>query len=212
MRSISGDNGDDGFVARLVRVRDHAVMRPHVDFLKHVVRLRNAIVHDRRYPLQIVADPRDDLIVRLREVRDSIIDPPRLRNLGSEPVVLSADRALREALALMRENDFSQIVVELAEKFALLSSEGILRWLEICAENQRGLADIDESVLRQVIEHEPEGSCMWLAANKPVAEAVARFAQARPTGAARLACVLVTEHGKRSERPLRLITPWDLPT
>jgi hypothetical protein len=46
---------------------------------------------------------------------------------------------------------------------------------------------------------------------QPVAEAAARFAQARPTGAARLACILVTEHGKRSQRPLRLITPWDLP-
>jgi CBS domain-containing protein len=187
------------------------LIRPHIDFLKDVARLRNAIVHDRRYPPQIVADPRDELITRLRGARDAILNPPRLRNFGSEPVVLPADCTLREALALMRENDFSQIVVELAEEFALLSSEGILRWLEICAENQRGLADIDESVLRQVIEREPEGSCVWLAANQPVAEAVARFARAQPSGAARLACVLVTEHGKRSERPLRLITPWGLP-
>lgn len=211
LKKRSGVEGDDGFAARLNRVRDQALVRPYIDFLKDVARLRNAIVHDRRFPDQIVADPRDELIDQLRKVRDAILNPPRLRNFGSEPVVLPADGALREALALMREKDFSQIVVELADEFALLCSEGILRWLEVCAENQRGLADIDESVLHQVVEHEPEGSCVWLAANQPVADVVARFAQARPTGAARLACVLVTEHGKRSERPLRLITPWDLP-
>ena len=109
----------------------------------------------------------------------------------------------------MREKDFSQIVVELGGKFDLLSSEGILRWVESCADG--GLVDIEGSILDQVIKYEPQGSCAWLAANQPVAEAVVCFAQGRPTGAARLACVLVTEHGKRSERPLRLITPWDLP-
>jgi hypothetical protein len=66
----SGDEGDDGFVARLVRVRDHAVIRPYVGFLNDVARLRNAIVHDRRYPIEIVAGPRGELIARLRQVRD----------------------------------------------------------------------------------------------------------------------------------------------
>ena len=174
-----------------------------------MARLRNAIVHDRGHP-EIVADPRDELIARLRRVRDAILKPRLLRTFGSTPVALSADRPLRDALALMRAKDFSQVVVELAEEFTLLSSEGILRWLEVRAENQGGLVAVHEGLLRQVVEHEPEGSCAWLAANQPVADAVARFAQARPTGAARLACVLVTEHGKRNQRPLRLITPWDL--
>ena len=209
LKKRSGVEGDEGFVTLLDRVRDQALIRPHVDFLKDVARLRNAIVHDRRYPPEIVADPRDELIARLRLVRDALLRPPLLRNFGSEPLPIAADRPLREALAVMRERDFSQIVVQRGEELALLSSEGILRWLEKCA--QGGLVDIEDSLLDQVIEHEPEGSCAWLAASQPVAEAVGRFAQARPTGAARLACILVTERGRPNERPLRLITPWDLP-
>jgi CBS domain-containing protein len=157
-----------------------------------------------------VADPRDELIARLRQVREAILKPPLLRNFGSKPIPMAADRPVREALAKMRQNDFSQIVIELAEEFALLSSEGILRWLEMCAEKQAWLVSIDESVLHQVVKYEPEGSCVWLAASEPVAEAAARFAQARPAAAARLACILVSERGKARERPLRLITPWDL--
>jgi hypothetical protein len=211
LKKRSGAAGSEGLVARLDRVRDQALIRPHVEFLKDVAGLRNAIVHDRHYPPEIVADPRDELIARLRVVRDALLKPPLLRSFGSKPVALPADSPLREALALMRESDFSQIIVELADGFALLSSEGILRWLEICADEQSGLVDINETILHQVVDYEPEGSCAWLAANQPVAEAVARFAQARPSGAARLACIVVTEHGKPTERPLRLITPWDLP-
>jgi hypothetical protein len=210
LKKRSGVEGDDGFVARLnTALRGEAVIRPHVDFLKDVARLRNAIIHDRRYPPEIVADPRDELVARLRGARDAILKPPLLRNFGSQPLALPADRPLQTALTLMREKDFSQVVVELGEEFDLLSSEGILRWLENCADG--GLVDIEGSILDQVIKYEPEGSCAWLAANQPVANAVARFAQGRPTGAARLACVLVTEHGRRAERPPRLITPWDLP-
>jgi CBS domain-containing protein len=211
LKKRSGAAGNDGLVARLDRVRDQALIRPHVEFLKDVAGLRNAIVHDRHYPPEIVADPRDELIARLRAVCDALLKPPLLRSFGSKPVSLPGHSPLRDALALMREKDFSQIIVKLAEKSALLSSEGILRWLEICVEKQSGLVAIDESMLDQIVEYEPEGSCAWLAASRPVAEAVARFAQARPSGAARLACIVVTEHGNPTEQPLRLITPWDLP-
>lgn len=72
----------------------------------------------------------------------------------------------------MREDDFSQIIVETAEEFPLLSVEGILRWFEICAEKQGGLVAINESTVDQVIGDEPQGSCAWLSASQPVAEAV----------------------------------------
>ena len=59
-------------------------------------------------------------------MHDAILKPQLLRTFGSTPVVLEDDRPLREALAIMRERDFSQIVVERSDRFDLLSSEGIL--------------------------------------------------------------------------------------
>jgi hypothetical protein len=113
LKARSGMERDDEFSARLVRVGSrNAVVRPHVSFLSDVARLRNAIVHDRRYPPEIVADPRDELIAQLRQVRDAILKPPLLRNFGSNPLPMAADRPLREALAEMRQNDFSQIIVD----------------------------------------------------------------------------------------------------
>ena len=73
LKKRSGVEGDDGFVAHLnTALRGEAVIPPHVDFLKDIARLRNAIIHDRRYPPEIVADPRDELVARLRGVRDAI--------------------------------------------------------------------------------------------------------------------------------------------
>lgn len=56
--------------------------------------LRNAIVDDRAYPAEIVADPRDGLIKRLRAVRENILRPRLLRGFGSEPAILVTSRVV----------------------------------------------------------------------------------------------------------------------
>jgi hypothetical protein len=44
--------------------------------------------------------------------------------------MFSVSDSLPTGLVYMRENDFSQIVIKLNDKFVILSAEGIFRWLE----------------------------------------------------------------------------------
>ena len=53
---------------------------------------------------------------------------------------------------------------------------------------------------------EPTGSCIYLRANDTVDEARERFTN--DIGKI-VASVLVSEHGRSTEKPINIITPWD---
>ena len=113
----------------------------------------------------------------------------------------SPGESLATALRYMRDEDFSQVVVQQDGVLGLLSAEGIARWLA----DQDGAVDTSAVTVADVIPHEPAGSFRILSAQQTVSDARAVFERGR-----RVFAVIVTESGDPTETPLGLVTPWDV--
>jgi hypothetical protein len=105
----------------------------------------------------------------------------------------------------MRENDFSQAVIRHDELHKVLSAEGITHWLG--HRSKEDIISILEVRIAEVINFEPEGTCVYLKAGSTVDAAREVFTS---DIGKRLFSALVTEHGNPKEHPINILTPWDL--
>jgi predicted transcriptional regulator len=178
-------------------------------FLKDVGNLRNAIVHRAHYPREIVADPRPEFIRQLKKVLELIKSPQKIIPRFQRKIRLfAAQDQLDAVLAHMHENDYSQVVVQIGTEFRILSSEGIVRWLS--AFREADLADRHDAIVEEVYRHEDMSAQRYMARDETVDAALLAFKDAMEEGIPRLQAILITNSGKSAEKPLGIITPWDL--
>lgn len=108
----------------------------------------------------------------------------------------------------MRENVFSQTVVEISSGFTLLTTEGVSRWLE--SQVEEDIISVREARISDALSFEVKGAGLFMARNETVYAAREAFMKVPREGRERLLAILVTDHGRKSEKPLAIVTPWDL--
>ncbi len=125
------DHGDGfTFVVKTAAKVDRAVSR-YRETLIGYGELRNAIVHDRKYPEEIIAEPHPDIVDDLRQIVSMVTSPPRLiPTFAVDLRVFTVDEPLISALAYLRSQDYSQVVVHDGDGLDLVTTEGIARWFE----------------------------------------------------------------------------------
>lgn len=172
--------------------------------------LRNAIVHDEQYPMEIIAEPSEKAVEELERIVDAIRTPPRLIPMFQREVIcFDAAEPLSSVLAYMARHDYSQVVTRIASnELQLVTAEGISRWLEHNV--QHDLISLAETSVVDVLPFEDEGTFVLLGKENSVYDAEDAFIQAIYQGRPRLYAVIVTETGRPTEKPLGIVTPWDL--
>jgi hypothetical protein len=178
-------------------------------FLKSAGALRNAIVHSPNYPPEVIADPRPKVVRQFRDVLEAITSPARvIPRFQREIRSFTGQEHFGAALKHMQENDYSQVVVQLGREYQILSSEGIVRWLS--GSRELGLADLDGTTVEDVCRSEDKKGQSYMPRNETVDAALLKFERAIAEGVPRLPAILITNNGKPTERPIGIITPWDL--
>ena len=182
-------------------------MRFVLNDLLEYAELRNAIVHDRGRSPVLLADPRDDVVSSIEDIWGRLSNPQKLRSVKrpSSLQVFSSDDPLVQALSYMRRNNFSQVVTLVDQKHVILSSEGIAHWLEERSKDQ--IIDLAEWKIGDALKYEPLESCIYLKADNSIDRAREVFANDLGK---RIFAVLVMEHGRPKEKPVNLVTPWDM--
>ncbi len=210
LRQRTGLERDKSFTAVVeFAAQKDVTVRRRKEILLSIGQLRNAIVHDRCYPETILADPRPEVVQELESVLKSIARPPKLIPKFQRAIRIFTDEdSLTDCISFMKENDFSQVVVDHEGEYVLLSSEGIVKWLEDARDV--GLADLEEATVVDALAFEERGICRYLSRNDPLDAAFEMFEKAIGRGIPRLQAILITESGKSKERPLGIVTPWDL--
>lgn len=190
----------------------HEYAKRHVgwrerDFLLEVAALRNAIVHGRTEPDRYVAIPIPTVVQRLERCWKQLSKPelvlPRLKQTVA---VLSASDTLMHALALSKQNNFSQFPVYEGDRFrGLLTENGITRWLAEHVTTQLSLVDFESVEVRKVLrKEEKRPNYMFLPRQALLINIPTLFASN-----AELEAVFITETGKESEKLLGVATAWD---
>lgn len=191
-----------------VAARSHSVVRRQISELRKYGDLRNAIVHDREYPRLIIAEPSEETLHRFKNIVDQVIKPKRLDSFTRQLRCFSVDEQLVAGLRYMRDHDYSQVLVRENGAIALLTTEGVARWLE--QQTEQDLISIGDALVGHALAHELAGSFVVMRRDETLDAAQLAFASAIEQGHPRLAAVIVTQNGRRTETPLGIVTPWDL--
>ena len=210
LRKKTGLLNDAPFSQLLMEAsRNDPTIQRWKSFLQAMGDLRNAIVHYRRYPPEIIADPRPEIVERFEKTIEKIKSPAKVIPAFTRKIEpFSEDTQLDAILAHMEENDYSQVVIKIGNEYRLLSSEGIVRWL--CSARKDGLADIESAIVREVWAFEEKKTHLFMACSSTIDEAILAFDHAIARGIPRLQAILITHSGKFTEKPLGIITAWDL--
>ena len=212
LRSALNAENSDSFWWIVDKARDkHMLSGKQAEALKDLSNLRNAIAHGRYYKSEPIAEPHEAVVKQISALRDIVVSPPdTLHVLQPQKVItLTSVTSIMEAFSVIKDKDFSQIPIYDEGRFtALLTTNTIARWVAGDLSDNHVL---DAADIADIVEYkEPSDRAIFLARTVSVQETVDALSETYGQGHRPCAAV-ITEHGKVTERPMRLVTPADLP-
>ena len=209
LAQLVGEDTRTPFYSLLEKAAKRSLIRKREEArLKTYGSLRNIIVHDADYPERVLAEPTEETLEHFRRVVQHLMDPPTLNDFTAQVRTFSKGDALFAALAYMREEDFSQVVVREEGELSLLTTEGIAKWLE--QQVQEDDLSVADAELRDALAFEVPGSFQIMSRRETLGRAQEAFTRAIEQGQPRLYAVIITENGKPHETPLGVVSAWDV--
>jgi hypothetical protein len=86
--------------------------------------------------------------------------------------------------------------------------ESVARWVE--RQTKDPIIDVSEATVDDALRHEAPNGFRIMRRKDSVYDAREAFARALERKQPRLFALIVTENGKATEKPLGIVTPWDL--
>jgi predicted transcriptional regulator len=129
---------------------------------------------------------------------------PRFQRSGE---VVTPDESLAKVLKRVSQKEYSQFPVYDGDKFrGLLTENGITRWLAHHVSKKMSLVELEEVPIKQVLpEEETRPNWLFVSRNHTVDEVKGLFAEKEL-----LEAVLITDAGKPAEKPIGIVTRWDV--
>jgi len=188
-------------------LKSDPILRHYEKDLKTLKNLRNVLVHDTE---GLLAEPTDKAVELMEKIAEHLLNPPLVEpDFFREVATVAAQAPIAEAVNLMYEHDYSQVpVIQDGEVQALLTANTIARWLGALVTEE--IFSLSETPVREVLRYAEESET-WecIPRNVTLFDVLERFERYEKVGK-RLAALLVTHGGKRTEKLLGIITPWDL--
>lgn len=209
LRSQLGAKRSDSFrwMVRLAE-KKHLISKTQSEALDAFAELRNAISHGPYNNLRPIADPRPDTIAVIEHIRDLLLNPPlALEALPRQKVrSLRMDDPITKALEIIRTTEISQFPVYGDKGYvALLTTNTITRWVAADLSDNNTL---DASTVAEVLDYaETSDSAVFLPHTATAQEIIDVM-----TGPQLPWSVIVTEHGKPDQTPLRIVSGRDMRT
>ena len=204
--ALTGSNEFERFYRLIdIAAEKNTAVKLHAQQLKKYGDFRNVIEHNNEF----FDEPSEGTLGRFQALVKNILTPePLLPTFQKEVHCFSPKESLGTALGYMRTNDYSQVVVYTGEQLALLTLEGIARWLAQSSEDETVV--LKKCIVEHVLMKEHEGGFVVLGRNRSVYDAKDAFSRPLGSGKTRLHAVIITQNGKLEEKPLGLVTPWDI--
>jgi len=172
--------------------------------------LRNAIVHD-RIDGTVIAEPNDFAVKEFNEIYDKIAHPKMVYDVCERGVeTLRKKDSLSRALKIMKDNDYSQIPIYDGKNFVgMLNAEVITSWL--ANNSQNDVVTITDTNIGHVLEHRSEYRKTIFKSRHSSLHEILDIYKKNADEAVQIDAIVITHNGKRSEKPLGIITDFDIP-
>jgi hypothetical protein len=110
----------------------------------------------------------------------------------------------------MKNNDYSQVVIrDRKDQMNLLTSEAVTRWLATEAQ-AGGSVSVSNYKAGDALLYIDEGNMLVIPRDETVSKARDAFDNSAQPVMPQLCAIIITHSGKMHEKPLGIITPWDL--
>jgi len=200
-----------GFARLIGKYQDSdKIIRQYAGELMHLKDIRNILVHNNNY----YAVPNEFSMGKIKNIRDKIINPPRVYPLFNSKVeTVNNNQPIIEVIKFMKERSYSQVpVVNDDNQFLdLITNNAISRWIGNLADQDRGQTVFEKASVKDVLDYEEESSVFeFIARDTLIVDVIDRFEEAQKQGR-KLEAIFITDNGSKTEKLLDILTSWDLP-
>lgn len=211
LRQELGAKKSDGFswMVRLAH-RKHLLRDSHSEALQAFADLRNAISHGTYRDNRPIAEPLPEAVAEIEKIRDLLLDPPlALSVLGPHKVhSFSPADDIRDALQILRVTEISQFPIYAEGWFVdLLTTNTIARWVAADLDDNDHL---DARTIAEVLSYAERNDRASFLPRTATAQEVIDVLTSPPRNSALPRAVLLTEHGRTDQMPLRVIGGSDV--
>lgn len=184
-------------------------IKTYSDDLKEFADLRNAIVHE-RCGGEPIAEPHYNTVLRIEGIRDYIIAPPTVEPIFFNDVITcKPDDGIGETAKIMLKNSFSQIPIYKDKDFkGLLTTETISRWLADRLETDDMLLEENVGTVATFCEY--DDNYRFISRRTTLFDVLEHFDDFTKRGR-NLDALIITHSGKINQKPLGIVTVYDLP-
>jgi CBS domain-containing protein len=182
-----------------------------LDTLLIFASLRNAIIHNRYYEGKPIAEPVPEIVKEIEQLRGQIMSPPEVLTVleAMDVCLVRPDDPISAVLEHVRRFDYSQLpIYDDARYIGILTTNAIVRWLAQQLTEDRELSD---APVRHVLGFS-ERTDRGVLVNRAITAAEAIYALSHGGwGGAPANALIVTENGRETDEPLRVVVTYDLP-
>ncbi|MHC0039763.1 DUF294 nucleotidyltransferase-like/CBS domain-containing protein [Pseudoneobacillus sp. C159] len=198
----------DAFKELLNSGSAHAIIRTHRQDLSQYAKLRNSLVHEKVRAKFYIAEPHEDIVIHIEKLADLFELPKKALQIASAPVLYyKPETPLKDIIKIIDRLSCSTLPIYDHSGFLwLLTSEGVIRWL-----SQQPLSNISlEGVQVQAVRpYEKPHEVLFRNSEIDIYEVEELFEDYH-LAHKKLEAVIITENGVKGEKPLGIITTWDL--
>lgn len=187
----------------------HNTVRCHYELLRQFGHLRNSLVHHKYDKDDYIAYPHENTVKKIESICELILKPPLSLSIASQPVLTFApDTPLKEVLEELELKGYSQFPIYDGNQFiGLLTEGGIAKWLSL---NLSGAyISLDGVTARDLLSYEKQHNVSFLDRESTIYDLEDVFEEAFDRNE-KLEAVLITQTGSKSQKPIGIVTSWDL--
>ncbi|WP_226670861.1 CBS domain-containing protein [Metabacillus litoralis] len=210
LKQLNPHEYQDAFMKLLsISSRKHHFIQSFYGDLKQFAKLRNALVHEKLQTDTYIATPNEEIVLQIEKIARQLSAPPKVMKIATKTVVtLQSTHSIEYVIKTMATSSYNQFPIYQDHQFSFLLTEGALtNWL--ARHIKDGQINLTKSTADELKGYEDEHNVSFVSKNMNILELEDLFEQFFQQKR-KLEAVIVTENGSSNERPLGIITPWDL--
>jgi len=171
--------------------------------------LRNALVHEKNKENFYIAVPHLELVEEIERLCEQLLRPPLALSIASQPVTtLPSKASITEVLRIIEQKSFSQIPIYDDDGFkGLLTEGGIAKWF---SQNIKGgLVSVKGHTAADILPLEKAHNVHFISRNQTIYDLEDVFEDYYNHNK-KLEAILITESGAKTQKPIGIVTAWDL--
>jgi predicted transcriptional regulator len=189
--------------------RKHRSIQRFYYELRQFAKLRNALVHDRVKIHTYIATPSLESVLLIEKISKLLSTPPSVTSIATRSVVsVQLDTTIEQVIKIMAQSSYNQFPVYEDGAFVFLLTEGgLTSWLASSIKNE--LISFTGKKVSCIQKYENDHNVAFVHRQTDIFELEDIFEESFQNHR-KLEAVIVTENGSPLEKPLGIITPWDL--